>query len=203
MKDGKLKSIIEKENMEYAGAPVYKHYDIKLDDFRRFNFSHLSLSEAINLYQSGDNKADIENTPPPVQNSEQKVNTKDSVERIFRATDFQEELDSIMAGMEEYLEEDDDDENSCPAGYSIKDIQSFKSIISEFLKEVEQSGKLKNKILCITKKTILKLNQLNNTCGDTLIETEQREDIVSLILEAIKVAGVEVSDDITFEWREW
>lgn len=202
VKDGRLKSIIEKENMEYAGAPVYKHYDIKLDDFCRFYFRHISLPQAINLYQSGDNEADIENVPP-VQNLEQKINTKDSIKKVFRATDFQEELDSIMAGMEEYLEEDDDEENSFPAEYSIKDIQSFKSIISEFLKEVEQSKKVKDKILCITKKTVLKLNQLNHACGDTLIETEQREDIVSLILEAIKVAGVEITDDITFEWREW
>jgi len=55
VKDGKLKSIIEKENMEYAGVPIFKHYDIKLDDLRRFNFKRNSLSETINLYQSGVN----------------------------------------------------------------------------------------------------------------------------------------------------
>lgn len=199
VKDGRLKSIVEKENIEYAGVPIYKHYDIKLDDFRRFNFRHISLPEAINLYQSEDVEVDIESVPF-VQNLEQQINIKDSVKRVFYAKDFQEELDSITAGMEEYLEEDED---ASLAGYTVKDIQSFGSIIREFLKEVEQCGKVKNKILCITKETVLKLNQLNDSCAGMLIETEQREDIVSLILEAIGVAGVEVADDITLEWREW
>lgn len=200
VKDGRLKSIIEKENMEYAGAPVYKHYDIKLDDFCRFNFRHISLSEAINLYQAGDFEVDIE-VEPSVQDLKEPIEEKDSGASVYEAKDLQEEVDTIASVMEEYLEEEDGD--SCPAGYTVKDIDSFKSIMSEFLKEIEHSKKDKKNILCIVKKTVLKLNQLNNSCGGALIETGQREAIVYLILEVIEACGIEVDEDITLEWREW
>lgn len=200
VKDGQLKSIVEKETMEYVKAPLYKHYDITLVDLRKFTFRYISLPEAINLYQSEDIEADI-GEKIPAQNSKQQIDEKDPSVSVFCARDFQEEVYSIKAGMEEYLEDDEDD--SLPAEYSVKDIESFERIICEFLKEVEQSKKVKEKIYCITKVTVLKLNQLNNSCGGEMIETEQREEIVSLILEAIEAADIEVTDDITLALREW
>jgi hypothetical protein len=63
----------------------------------------------------------------------------------------------------------------------------------------------KNKyIMAAVKKTILRLNELNEECDGGLIETDQREDLAKLINLAAKQAGLESSaDDITYKWREW
>jgi len=200
IKDGQLKSIVEKESMEYASFPLYKHYDVTREDFRRFLFQNISLPEAINLYQPEDIKIDIdENVIDP--NSNKQIDETNSSVKKFYAKDFREEIDSIKVGMEEYLEEVEED-FPLP-GYTIKEILTFESVMNKFLQGVERSKSDKEKILCITKETVLKLNQLNNSCGGDLIETEQREEIVSLILEVIETAGIEVTDDITLAWREW
>lgn len=55
-----------------------------------------------------------------------------------------------------------------------------------------------------TKKTIIELNNLNEKCDCGLIETDQREDICTLIQEVATLAGIpETADDITEEWREF
>ena len=54
------------------------------------------------------------------------------------------------------------------------------------------------------KKTILRLNELNEEVDGSLIETDQREYLCKLIDLAAGHAGLESSaDDITYKWREW
>lgn len=119
---------------------------------------------------------------------------------------YSADVNYIMADMEESLEvgeEEEGKEDLSPAGYTVQDIQAFGSIINSFLKEIEQSKEYKKHIFCITKKTVLQLNQLNSSCGGELMETEQRENIVTLLLDVMESAGIEVTDDITLEWRKW
>ncbi|WP_310602693.1 hypothetical protein [Anaerosporobacter sp.] len=200
VKDGKLKSIVEKESLEYAKFPLCKHYDITRDDLHKFLFGNIGLEEVIDLYQVDDIDVNVDIEEIPVQNSK-KQTKEDSGVSTFGAKDFFDSVNSIKESMEEYLEEDE--EELPPVGYTIKEIQSFETIINEFLMKIEQNQKSKENVLGITKETILELNQLNNACDGELIETGQREEIVSLILDVIEATGVEVDGDITLEWRKW
>jgi hypothetical protein len=92
------------------------------------------------------------------------------------------------------------------AGYTRKHIDRCSEIIDDFLASLEKTPKSqKNKyIIAAAKKTILRLNKLNEECDNSLIETDQREDLAELINLAARQAGLESSaDDITYEWREW
>ena len=92
------------------------------------------------------------------------------------------------------------------AGYTQKHVDQCSDIIDDFLASLEKIPEAqKNKyIMASVKKTILRLNRLNEECGGSLIETDQREDLAKLINLAARHAGLESSaDDITYKWREW
>ncbi|WP_167356145.1 hypothetical protein [Chryseobacterium jejuense] len=56
----------------------------------------------------------------------------------------------------------------------------------------------------IVKSTVLKLNNLNEKCDYSLIETNEREQIAEIIILAGYEMGYNASDeDGTEEWREW
>ena len=70
------------------------------------------------------------------------------------------------------------------------------------------------KILDCVKNVVLALNELNMKVGGSLIETDQREDLVPFITDAAVEAGLSKPssgrnethkwyEDITVEWREW
>jgi hypothetical protein len=119
----------------------------------------------------------------------------------------------IIDGMVSYMQyggaDDENDPEYDPdfdAGYTQKHIDRCSALIDEFLASMEKTPEvLKNKyIMTAVKKTVLKLNKLNEGCDCSLIETDQREDICKLINSAARHAGLESSaDDITEEWREW
>jgi hypothetical protein len=51
---------------------------------------------------------------------------------------------------------------------------------------------------------VLALNELNNRCEGELIETDQREQICAIIIEAGALRGFNGPDeDVTEDWREW
>jgi hypothetical protein len=124
---------------------------------------------------------------------------KDSAD-FFDLNKFQNEVKFIMQSMADYL---DVEEDLPPASYTAEDIQSFKSIMNEFLEKIAQNQNNEDMVLGITQETILQLNQLNESSKCELIETEQREAIVTLILNAVELAGIEVESDITLGLREW
>jgi hypothetical protein len=62
----------------------------------------------------------------------------------------------------------------------------------------------KDEGMAIVQKTVLSLNKLNESTGESLIETDQREDIANIIILAGSLKGFnERREDITETWREW
>ena len=67
------------------------------------------------------------------------------------------------------------------------------------------------KIMALVEVVVVSLNQLNETCKHTLIETDQRECICEFIDQVIIENGIDLDalassqqcTDITEEWREW
>jgi len=103
-------------------------------------------------------------------------------------------------------ENDPDYDPEFDAGYTQKHVDRCSEIINDFLTSLEKTPDAqKNKyIIAAVKKTVLRLNELNEECDGSLIETLQRDYLGELINLAARHAGLESSaDDITYEWREW
>jgi len=114
--------------------------------------------------------------------------------------DFSEWADDIaliLTSMYEYITIDGGD------GYSMDDIEACGRILKDFKQKASACGGEKNKLLPCIKEAVLKLNQLNDQCDDTLVETSEREAICELILSAVNDAGLETDEDLTEKWREW
>jgi hypothetical protein len=120
---------------------------------------------------------------------------------------------ALIDGMIEYMkyggavdENDPEYDPEFDAGYTQEHVDRCSEIIDDFLASLEKAPETqKNKyIMTAVKKTILRLNKLNEKCDGGLIETDQREDLAKLINLAAIHAGLESSDDdITYKWREW
>ena len=94
--------------------------------------------------------------------------------------------------------------NDC--GYKKADVAQCMKIIDGYLAALGEgkSSKLSEpKIREAVKKAVLDLNRLNEKCGGSLIETDQREYLCQLLLVAARRAGLKTRDDITEAWREW
>lgn len=90
--------------------------------------------------------------------------------------------------------------------YSQEDIDACGEIINSFLQAVLKEGIQDSEVLSHVEIAVKKLNQLNKRCDYQLIETDQREDICKIIIEAARQVGYTFppnDDDITYEWREW
>lgn len=108
----------------------------------------------------------------------------------------------LLQGMREYMidvaSEGDD------ADYSESEIASCESILDGFLAKVTTADKGNTEqVMSAVKEAVLALNKLNAQCDDSLIETDQREQICELIIKAAAAAGVGSGEDITEDWREW
>ena len=105
-------------------------------------------------------------------------------------------LESLKIGMTEYIQ-------SGETEYSEKEVEKCLKLIDAFLYDIAQS-KNKEAGLKIVKNIVIKLNELNEDCGNELIETDQREQIANIIILAGHLKGYnERDEDITEEWREW
>jgi hypothetical protein len=120
---------------------------------------------------------------------------------------------ALIDGMIEYMkyggtvdENDPEYDPEFDAGYTQEHVDRCSEIIDDFLALLEKAPEAqKNKyLMAAVKKTILRLNKLNEKCDGSLIETDQREDLAKLINLAATQAGLGSSaDDITYKWREW
>ena len=87
--------------------------------------------------------------------------------------------------------------------YTENDVKKCMDIISKYLREIEITDS-KEKAMKIVEKAVLSLNELNKNCKYELIETDQREDIVEIIILAGNLKGFNSrNNDITEDWREW
>jgi len=120
--------------------------------------------------------------------------------------DVQADLNRIKAnlldGMREYMTavaEDGDD-----PGYTESDIGKCEVILDGFLAQVVAAGTgNSDQVMSAVKGAVLALNELNASCDHSLIETDQREQICELIIQASAAAGVGSGEDMTEQWREW
>jgi hypothetical protein len=93
------------------------------------------------------------------------------------------------------------------AGYTQAHIDQCGEIIDELYRTL---GNLAEKdreahVLKVVEATVRQLNALNKSCEGNLIETDGRESLCALLDEAMRHAGLTVTDDedVTEAWREW
>ncbi|MBI1837591.1 MAG: hypothetical protein HYR91_10040 [Flavobacteriia bacterium] len=87
--------------------------------------------------------------------------------------------------------------------YDKKDVEKCMHIIDDYIIHIEKAESKKEAMLLV-EKTVKLLNDINEKCGEELIETEQREDIAEIIILSGSFKGFNSRDeDITEEWREW
>lgn len=102
----------------------------------------------------------------------------------------------LESGMLDYI-------NSGMGDYTKKEVEECMKIISDYLVKMGGAAS-KDEGMAIVQKTVLSLNKLNESTGESLIETDQREDIANIIILAGSLKGFnERREDITETWREW
>jgi hypothetical protein len=123
------------------------------------------------------------------------------------SANIQDDLKHIKAdlldGMRDYM--NDLDAEADDSGYTELDIAKCENLIDGFLAKVSSATVGDSDlVMSAVKETVLALNDLNASCGGSLIETDQRESICELIIRAAAAAGVgSGNEDITEDWREW
>ena len=115
-----------------------------------------------------------------------------------QATKIDELKSSLVAGMESYLQD-----VGAECGYTQTDVEACAKIVDSYVVAVSRAASPET-IMDEVRKTVTRLNELNDQAGGGLIETSQREDLCLIINKGAEYAGYEVdSDDLTEEWREW
>lgn len=102
----------------------------------------------------------------------------------------------ILKGMLEFIEGDED------AEYSPSDVSFCGELLTGFSSKIS-AGISYDAAIREVKTVVLALNELNERCDFSIIETDQREDICEFIFQTLTNAGVEFEGDVTEEWRDW
>ena len=111
--------------------------------------------------------------------------------------------DALLEGMLEYMEPDEEDPDHA-AAYTKEHVERCGRLLDAFLGELSRAaGAGEDAILACVERVVLALNALNEEADCELIETDQREELCELIITAAGMAGLEVDEDITEEWRTW
>lgn len=106
------------------------------------------------------------------------------------------EVNELKASMIEYLE-------SSNPSYTKDDVEECVSILNNYLEKISKT-KSKKEGIEVVKSTVIQLNKLNNKTQSQLIETMEREMIVSIILtESYKKGYNRLEEDLTEKFREW
>ncbi len=94
----------------------------------------------------------------------------------------------------------------CDGDYHVWDVLKVRKILNAYYREMSccfkaQSGNFMDSV----KKAVLALNELNEKCDFSLIETDQREDICAYIIQTACFFNFiqDENEDITGEWRDW
>lgn len=115
--------------------------------------------------------------------------------------EVKQNLIDVMISYMKYGEENDPEyDPEFDAGYTQKHVDRCSEIIDDFLASLEKTPEAqKNEyIMDAVKRTILRLNELNEEVDGCLIKTLERDYLGTLINLAARHAGLESSiDDIT------
>ncbi len=112
----------------------------------------------------------------------------------------------IIESMIDYMKPEEEEDEYFDPGYTKIEVNKCDSILMSYLSSVFEPATQGSaeKIMALVKSSILFLNDLNEQCDGSLIETDQREDICELIISSAAQVGLESQDyDITEQWREW
>ena len=109
---------------------------------------------------------------------------------------------ALMSNMKDYIKFFKKDAGVKP--YSSADVKKCGIILDDYL-SILATNPTDNGILSQVETTVKQLNELNEQCDYNLIETDEREQLCSIIIEAARLCGYQFSDDddITAEWRDW
>jgi len=113
--------------------------------------------------------------------------------------------EDILRSMIDYLNFDNEDSDAdFECGYTQENIDECAAILDNYIDELEKCKQDNTLIMECVKNVILSLNNLNEKCDYSIIETDQREYLCPFIENAAIAAGLpQPEDDITEEWREW
>jgi len=106
-------------------------------------------------------------------------------------------LESLGDGMLSYMGEYD------AVLYSKAHVEECLTILRQFGETLDGISDHANAMESV-KRTIFRLNELNDRGGGALIETDQGEDICMYIIKYCMMTGhLEHFEDVTEEWRDW
>jgi hypothetical protein len=110
----------------------------------------------------------------------------------------------LIDGMLSYMQADSSDPDF-DAGYSAAEVNRCAAILDAFLLALGKANgpHTPEAIMQATERAVLALNDLNDQCDGSLIETDQREQLCAIIIQAAQHAGLDTDVDITEQWRDW
>lgn len=108
----------------------------------------------------------------------------------------------LLGSMRDYMQSCENDGDEAP--YSAADIERCAAILDAFVAHVGGAAGNAERIMAAVQETVLSLNDLSED-AESLIETDQREDLCEFIELAARAGGLNVGagEDITEEWRDW
>lgn len=140
----------------------------------------------ITIASCGQNKSGVEKID--------KINNTEC--NFYENKSIKEIIEILKVGMLDYLQYTDN-------AYTKEDVEKCIKLIENFDKKITES-KSKIEGLKLIEEVVIKLNTLNNKCGGRLIETDQREAICQIIINAGFEKGYNAkNEDTTEKFREW
>jgi len=118
--------------------------------------------------------------------------------------EFLEMKGRIIDGLSDNLESKQDEE--VDVAYTRQDIDRCDAILMTYLASVFEPGVHADtkELMAAVEAAVLAINELNDDCDQSLVDTEQRDGLCDLICSAASQAGLAATGfDITEEWREW
>ncbi|KEK26466.1 hypothetical protein [Bacillus gaemokensis] len=88
--------------------------------------------------------------------------------------------------------------------FTNENIEATSEVLNIYVRDLQKITEraTEKEIMECVEKVVVSLNELNERY-DFFIETLEREELYEFIVEAASIAGLEVEEDITEEWREW
>ncbi|UIR57827.1 hypothetical protein LZQ00_08395 [Sphingobacterium sp. SRCM116780] len=172
------------------------HYCTKLEQVLLYKDHKLQ-----NVMIENCKKLDISNLPLSVTSvwpprKETKITTQSMDIKSTGNQDINNLILDLKKNMEDYMRDAD-------PSYNQNDIDECMSLLTNYVTRIFSTDS-KDEAMEIVKSTVLKLNDLNEKCDFSLIETNEREQIAEIMILAGHEMGYNSSDeDITEEWREW
>lgn len=119
-----------------------------------------------------------------------------SIMRLSVNSKIKEPLKLLEKSINEYMEIAD-------VEYTSEDVKACMGLLNNHLDKVALSNS-EEEGMQLVETTVLALNDLNEKCEYELIETDQREYICEIIIQAGAIMGYnDEFEDITEEWRDF